>query len=471
MKYLFIILVLAYSSIYSSDYEWNYVEEDVLMKNFMVNHISALDTSRYVIGKTNVYSSQDSRYIISTEDYAQTWDTLFYEQKPEDVNDYIEYAFTDIEYLDRENIIATYGYHNILRSSDGGATWSDTAFPDSTFQFLRMTYNDGSLFLGESSSPRYAVSENLGKSWVVKNINIQIDSIDNYSKISYQTPIKFNDTLYTLIHLKSQPTFKSNLSYITTSLLICSADDGNTWKKLVLTKEMGIVSNFTICEDKILTQLINFTFEKNIIELPDNGGIDTFYISTTHRQIVSFDKLDGTSSTLVESSIMQTGDLIGIRYYGQGLLSMTTVGASYISKDYGNTWEWEEVNKKTMNSKIARPAINKGIIIGDYVLGTLQPTTSVLQKQNAIQNISVYPNPISSGSKLNLEFEAQESGVYSYKLSSLDGRAMQIERQDYLSTGKAFTAIELGNDFATGVYILSIMKDGEVVAAKKVILE
>ncbi len=474
MKYLFIILVLAYSSLYSSDYEWKFTHlNNDTVQTAGHSRVSCLDSITAVASKTNT-SLPYSRLITHTNDYGQTWDTVYYEDMDISFTELFEQAIMNVKYLDKNNIIAITGYNNFLQSTDGGNAWVDTCYFDDSFAFSNISCFDSLVFVGGLSDRFIGISTDIGHTWSIKEININLDKQQQYEDTIIYTPNMFNDTLYALVHLRRKVPFLSQLNFFTDNLFLISTDKGESWVKSFKIDSMELSKCYAIDDKYFYTQSLEYSFEKILLKNPNGGDPDTAYTPTPHRQILKIDKFSGEIDILTDSLSFTFGSIIEFNKFSN-YLCISTLYNSFYSSDYGTTWIEENWNSLGKNASIIndyeRLSMSKGFLVGNSKFATLQPITSVLQKQNAIQNISVYPNPISSGSKLNLEFEAQGSGVYSYKLSSLDGRSMQIDSQDYLSTGKAFTAIELGNDFATGVYILSIMKDGEVVAAKKVILE
>ncbi len=110
-------------------------------------------------------------------------------------------------------------------------------------------------------------------------------------------------------------------------------------------------------------------------------------------------------------------------------------------------------------------------MVGSGKFATLQPTTSVIEKLNTLQKISVYPNPVTVGSKINLEFDAKEAGIYSYQLSTMEGRIIDIETRSFFPSGKASVSLELSNELAKGVYFMSVICNETTIAIEKIIIE
>ncbi len=474
MKYFFIILVLAYSSLYANDYEWQFTHlNNDTVQTAGHSRVSCSDTMSAVVARTK-YSYPYSRWIEHTSDYGQTWDTLYYEDLDCESWEVYQYLISDIKYLDENNILAIYGYRNFLQSTDGGKSWIDTSYFDDSFAYNEISSFDSLVIVAGATDQFMGISKDLGKTWTLQEIDLMIDNNREYIDTTIYSPKNYKDTLFTFVHLRHKVPFTSQLTYLLDNIFMFSIDEGKSWQKLYTIDDLALSNCYAIDDNYFYTQSVDYSFDTVLVYKPDGTGLDTTLSPTPHWQMVKINKYSGNIEVMTDSLSFTCGVIIEMNKFDD-YLCISTPFKSFYSSDYGDTWikeEWNSSNKSAgMINDYERLSMSKGFMVGNSKFATLQPSTSVLQKQNAIKNISVYPNPISSGSKLNLEFEAQESGVYSYKLNSLDGKSMQFDRQDYLSTGKAFTTIELGSDFATGVYILSIMKDGEVVAAKKVIVE
>jgi photosystem II stability/assembly factor-like uncharacterized protein len=467
---LLLILTLPLLQLESAEYKWNVIKDN--STNFVsANHIAFIDSNSYIVAKSKGLSLNNSRYIIKTEDYGMTWDTLFFEDIPM-TTDFGDYAITDLVAIDDKHIFAAYGFNSYLKSTNGGKDWEDFRFQDTSFNFLRITQDNNLIFLGENRTGKYAFSNDFGKSWEVKHINFSIDSIDKYDNIMYDTPCRKNDTLYSLIYLQTKVPFMSYLSFITNSLLIYSTDDGHSWQQMIYVEELGIMRSMAMYDNKIITQVINNTFHPELVVSPDDGSLDTFWVSSAHNRIAAFDKTDGSCTFLTDSVDFKMGNVVDMQYYENGLLSMATETYTYVSKDYGVTWEKEETNDKKPISKVARPCINKGLMIGDNYYAILEPITSVFNNRSLLpETITLFPNPISKSNKLHIEFEVEIQGEYSFSLTSADGAKFDFNQKYFAVPGNNTISLDIPNEVAAGAYFLSITKDGEILAVKQLVVQ
>ncbi len=473
MRYLILLFIaLNFSISAAADYQWqftdNYEGERLADKSV----ISSLDTSCYVAAET-VYGSENTRLIKRTTDYGQTWDTLYYSIMDSKFPSPLHFNFNDIDYIDQNNIIAVYGYYNYLRTSDAGKTWIDTTCVED-FPFSAVTHLDSCIFLSGASGSHIATSRDLGRSWELQEISYSIDSISRYDNIVISKPQAYKDTLYLQIYFKEKLSIYNTLGSIIHNLFMRSTNFGQTWETMYFNSGSESSPVFAIDNDYFYSQYTDYSFDTVLVNSPDGNGIDTAYIADPHRQIVKIDKLSGDFTTLADSISLPMYILNSIIVQGN-TIAVSSLSESYISTDNGMTWETEKILSPKPNYaslfSISRPTISKGMALGSYCFATLQPATSVIQRQDIIDNISIYPNPANAAVTLNLEFDAKEAGVYSYKLSTIEGRAFTIGSQSFLSSGVNNEELQLGSNLAPGAYFLSIMKDGEVVASEKVIVE
>jgi hypothetical protein len=225
-------------------------------------------------------------------------------------------------------------------------------------------------------------------------------------------------------------------------------------------------------DNKIITQVINNTFHPELVVSPDDGSLDTFWVSSAHNRIAAFDKTDGSCTFLTDSVDFKMGNVVDMQYYENGLLSMATETYTYVSKDYGVTWEKEETNDKKPISKVARPCINKGLMIGDNYYAILEPITSVFNNRSLLpETITLFPNPISKSNKLHIEFEVEIQGEYSFSLTSADGAKFDFNQKYFAVPGNNTISLDIPNEVAAGAYFLSITKDGEILAVKQLVVQ
>ncbi len=473
MRILILLFMLSFSnSLLANNLEWKFTDNYNGDRFSNSCRISALDTNSYIVAET-VYSAQTMRFIKRTTNYGQTWDTLYYSVIDNSFPSPNHFSFTDINYIDENNIIALFGYYNFLRSTDGGQTWEDSTCVDS-FPYSQVEHLDSCIFLSGASGTHIAISRDLGTTWDLEEINYPIDSISYYDNIFISSIKSHQNTLYMQVFFRKKLPILNTLGYITHNLLMMSTDYGKSWEKLFFNNESVASPVFDIDEKYLYTQYTDYTFDTVLVNSPDGNGIDTAHIATPHSQLVKIDKFSGKYETVADSLSMPLSDIIDISIFDNSI-TVSTMFKSFISTDNGISW-FEEMrqtpkpNYSTFNC-LSRPTLNKGLAVGLNCFATLHPTTSVTEKINTLQNISVYPNPVTVGSKINLEFDAKEAGIYSYQLCSVEGRIIDIETRSFFPSGKASVSLELSSELAKGVYILSILESGNIIAAQKIIVE
>ncbi len=186
--YFLLVLVYATSISQAQDYQWKVSDFSENESPFWSKYISALDTSTFVIA-TSAIGLTYFRMIQITEDYGQTWDTIYYEDFTDKWDpDFYNYLFTDVKYLDKNNIIALAGYKRMLKTSDQGKTWVDTSYFDDVFPYTKICSRASLVFVAGTST-KFAKSTDTGNTWKLISPEYEIDSVEKYEQILVREPV------------------------------------------------------------------------------------------------------------------------------------------------------------------------------------------------------------------------------------------------------------------------------------------
>ncbi len=363
--YFLLLLVYATSISQAQDYQWKVSDISENESPFWNKYISALDTSTFVIA-TSAIGLTYFRMIQITEDYGQTWDTIYYEDfTDKGYPDFYNYLFTDVKYLDKNNIIALAGYKRMLKTSDQGKTWVDTSYFDDAFPYTKICSRDSLVFVAGTST-KFAKSTDMGNTWKLISPEYQIDSVEKYEQILVREPVFYNDKLYMSIIFKDKVEFLSNMKYFVDNIYLESTDDGETWEQLFTNKNAIASTFYAVNEESIITQTTEVTFEDLLIHSPQ-GGIDTVQDATPHYKIVKYNKNSGDLVILADSNSINMQNLNSLSMF-DNVLCLNSVSGTYISTDSGVSWT-EEVKAKNFSSSapfnsIERISPNKGMAVG-----------------------------------------------------------------------------------------------------------
>jgi photosystem II stability/assembly factor-like uncharacterized protein len=455
----------------ASDYQWNVSEK--WDYNPMAGHfISALDSSTYICASSGsglIYY----RMIEKTTDYGKTWDTLFFEDitdkgYPEVAN----YFFTDIKYIDKNNIIALCGYRSLLKSEDMGITWKESKLSDESFTYNKISAKDSIVFIA-GDVDRYAKSTDMGNTWEILEPQYSIDSLEIYEKIKVGKPVFIQDKIYKSIFFFDKANFVSNFKNYIHNVYLESSDNGETWTQFYTNRKVELSEYFVVDEESIFTQTAEYTF-KEVLVKNSKDEIDTVYTATPHYKIVKINRESGEMIVLADSNSMKMNRLNSLRKFGN-IICLNMPSGAYISTDNGETWE-EEVKMKNFSNrapfeKVERVSPSKGIALGIGFFATLEPATSVSEHNPLTSEIAVYPNPAGKNDEITIDIKAHEAGKYTLQLTALDGSECNIKQTETLAAGLNRVSLNLSTELISGIYILSIYKEGQFVAAHKVVIQ
>jgi hypothetical protein len=388
-------------------------------------------------------------------------------------SDHLEFSFTDITFLDFDNIIAVYGYNGLVRTSDGGKSWIDTNYFDPSFNYTKiMSYGDN-VFVGGASSEYIGISRDKGNSWNLQQIQIEIDSVDKYENIYIFPPKEFDGNLYLPVFLLDEIEFMSTLSYHKHCLYLKSTDSGETWENFLLLDEYEVSTDFVIHNGELFLQATDYTFKDVLVNKPNGDGVDTLFVATPHRKIMAVDLSDGTNRTIVDTAVLNMPSISNLDIINSDIMASANT-KSYKSSDFGKSWfEEKRITKEgevSLFFDLARTTSTKGMAVGLSCFATLEPATSVSEHNPLTSEIAVYPNPAGKDDEITIDIKAHEAGKYTLQLTALDGSECNIKQTETLSAGLNRVSLNENKELASGIYILSIYKEGQFVAAQKVVI-
>ncbi len=470
MKRIILYIIIAFAGFNLNAEQWdiqslNYPYSEKIICNYAV--VDAIDTTCFYLAHSTSTDIQSSCQIMKTSNSGLSWDTLFYFQPYMEPLLYI----LDMAVMDSNNIAMLIPNSRIIYTHNAGLNWDTVAIDQDKMVRTYKLKNWGDyLVAGDRDDSTFVYSEDYGESWNKIKIDATHDIEDEITRELVGTPyINGNDIiLYKQYKTLSYRFADAEQEYSVQFLK--SSDKGTSWSEIafipfneIMDYEIGNDGNiYTVSSDRIAEDTVKYAGQEYIFSdrisyllriNPNTNVVDTLF-NFDVPDIEQCKKLDIFDNKFVAS------------FYNK----------IYVSDDYGSSFRLEKLSNgsETTNFEIlstVRPIFEKGMLVGMNSFGTISYPVSVDESRYFVENISVYPNPISSGSKLNLEFDVKEAGVYSYKLSTIDGRAFNIGSQSFLSAGSNNIELQLGSNLAPGAYFLSILRDGEVVAVKKVIVE
>ncbi len=470
MFYIIVIISLLLNSMLyaESKYQWN-IERVSNSNDLSIDRISALDSNSYV---RSFSTSNNNKYraLLWTFNKGKTWDTL-YASTIEESFDYKRHFIYDVTFLDKDNIIALCGNQQILQTTNGGQSWIDTSYFDSTVHFSNIYSKDSIIMLGGVNN-QFVISKDMGRTWELKSVDIVTDSNYTYDNTFTLTPVMYQDTLYTIKYLQTKVPFISNLNYFTDCLFLFSTDLGESWESLFFVNEYELSPVFSVDEQFIWGQAGYNIFDTTIVKDPD-GNIDTAHFATGYYEIIKIDKFSGEKTILSDSTSYYWPAIRSMDKFAN-TLCLSTITSSYISTDFGISWEEEAFysssGKTHFFSGIDRVSVSQGMMVGPGYIATLEPATSVSEHNPLTSEIAVYPNPAGKDDEITIDFEAHEAGKYTLQLTALDGSECNIKQTETLSAGLNRVSLNLSTELASGIYILTIYKEGLFVAAQKVVI-
>lgn len=322
LKYLF-FFTFVYTMLYATQYEWKFthLSSEIVLPT-SINRVSCLDQNHAVVSRT-IYSYPYSRCIEHTNDYGQTWDTLFYEDLNYDSWEIYKYVITDIKYLDKNNILAICGFNKFLQSTDAGKTWIDTSYFDDSFAFNEINSYDSLVIVASATDKYMGISNDLGKTWRLQAIDLNLSQERQYDDTIIYTPKMRNDTLFSLVHLRQKVPFKSQLELFTDNLFMYSTDQGENWQNMFKIVDLELSINYVIDDNYFYTQSVDYTFDTVLVYKPDGTGLDTTLSPTPHWQMVKINKYSSKMDVITDSVSFTCGSIMNMNKFDDYLFIST----------------------------------------------------------------------------------------------------------------------------------------------------
>ncbi len=460
-----LISVMAKAQIWELD-SLNYPYEESTNCNY--GSVASIDTNWFYIAHSTTSDVKSSCEIIRTSDMGVTWDTVFYSERD---SLHPQLLVQDLIVADTNKMTMLYQFSKILYTEDAGITWDTVKIDNEKFVGTSNLKLWGDyLVAGNRNDSTIAYSADLGKSWTKIPVSFDYETEEEITEEMTGIPYFKGDDIILNKHYKTLSYRFADAEQEYTVQFLKSSDKGVTWTEIasipyneVLNYEIGNDGNiYTVSSDRIADDTVSYAGQKYIFSDrisfllkidPNTSKVDTLFTFDA-KDIEQCQKLEIFDNKFVAS------------FYNK----------IYVSDDYGSSFRLEKFSndKEETNFEIlstSRPIFEKGMLIGNNIFGKINYPVSVEDSRYFVEKISLYPNPSTSAGTLNLEFDAKEAGVYSYKLSTIDGRAFTIGSESFLCAGVNNLELQLGSNLAPGAYFLSIMKDGEVVATEKVIVE
>ncbi len=468
MRYilLFCFLICAFQKSFSNDNNrWQTIQRGEPVLNGTMR-VSALDSLNFVVSRTYGQVFPPYTYIEITKDYGNTWDTIYYKSKINKAKETIH----DIRYIDRNTIIALYGKGTLMKTTDCGDTWSFIPITDGSnlnSGFKLDAYGD--TLIVSYLSENCAYSYDLGETWEVKSID---DSI--YTNDCYEEPTQGRVKLLSDGTLLSSKTYSVKyecspyINLVTkNTVYVQSTDWGDTWEKIFLAEANGILDIFESDNEvyhvgyctSFLDSVGIYNDEGVVTHKEARGQIQHYIYSINNN---NFDTVAHLPTTFF--SLQKNENVL----YG---LSISNV---YYSTDKGQSWKTiNSVLNDTLTSieDMAIPNRNYGMILLARRILRLENTTDVADQNTKESKITIYPNPLESDSKLNINLGIKKSGMYSYLIHDLSGKLIVATDLGYLSSQINNTAIHISNNIVSGTYLLTFKLGNQRIGTQRLIIK
>lgn len=439
--------------------------------------IIGLDSTSYIIASTVASDSLAYSFIIETNDFGENWDTLFVERASEGNP---LYEIVDIK-CKGDTILLLFNNQFIKKSTNNGETWEERRWQEKSYwpKSNRLEYRNDILtfnsriHFNELQLDTIVYSTDFGDTWNYVHVEGEDTSGEQIRGKSIGCPYIMGDTI--IIHKRHDcATFKYGNETEGNLQFLKSTDMGENWEEFAFIK-YNEIEDYEFGNDGKIYTIASYRYIKDSLIM----GNSKIYTPDWNSNFLRIDPISGKVDTLfqfVEADLEKCEDLILF----EDKIIARFWNKIYVSDDGGNSWIAEKapLGAEEFNfgiQSMARPRFERGMLIGytssDCKIGKIEYPVSVNESRYYIEDFTAYPNPVASGNTVNLEFDARESGMYSYKMNSMIGSEFDLGSSEYHSVGRVSIALPIRSDLANGSYIISVLKDGEVVAAKKIIIE
>ena len=374
--------------------------------------------------------------VIHTNDGGMTWDT-------QAVN--LGYA-RSIEFLDENTGFLGTLDSKLFKTINGGLTWLDItdslASPSSFFNDICGINHVGDTIIavGNYHSGAYIhISYDKGLSWSFKNMD---------TLASHLIDVYFFNSRHGLISGSSTDSLQDGI-------ILETMDGGISWRTAFRShKTTQYVWKLQHVNDHLmvgsLENRLNLTDTSFMIKSYDNGQ------SWEMKPVVSF-------------NIEMQG--IGFLNDSIGFCGGWSPGM-YKTTDGGNTWNYYNIGANLNRFFVLSPtlAYASGQVIYKYIRkenASINDSKAVLIKSNCIKNL--FPNPLISGSMLNIEYVLARSTNIFLELISNEGKKMDEILNEYETAGTKVMNYRLPN-LPNGTYHILLGTD-EMYDTKKIVIQ
>ncbi len=479
MRAIILLVSLVLVSTLSYSQNWQVGSQGFPIKEKIYSQsaaITSVDSTTYIFATQTTSDSLTLSYIIKTTDFGITWDTLHIEhigEKPKP-------SFIDVV-SNGDTILALYSQPLMLKSVDGGENWQEITWQGESYwpETQSLKYENNILYMNKRCQFKTTTPDTLmysydfGETWEYAEVGGEDTTGEYVSEKSIGLTYVDGDNIivnkrYGVITYNYGHEAEGNAQFLK------STDAGKTWNEFAFLK-YNEIEDYEIGQDGNIYTMAAYRYKKDSTAI----GNTKIYIAGFYANYLRINpgtsKID-TLASFIEPNLGKCEDII---LFGDKVVAR--FGSKiYVSQDGGYTWVSEKYpyglsSFRFTIASMARPVFGAGMISGftsyECWFGRMYYPVSVQDSRYFVDNISLYPNPATSAGTINLEFDAKESGMYSYKISTIDGRSFSIGSESFLSEGMNTIDLQLGSNLSSGAYFLSILRDGEAVAVKKVIVE
>lgn len=110
-----------------------------------------------------------------------------------------------------------------------------------------------------------------------------------------------------------------------------------------------------------------------------------------------------------------------------------------------------------------KPTVLGEVVVAGYTLVNKKIDTTVFQRvKNMVKKIitpdtvKIYPNPVSSGSMINIEFNTSASAEYSIAMMTIAGQPV-MEKKMFIESGKRVEQLNCGQSIVHGLYTMQVI--------------
>ena len=263
--------------------------------------------------------------------------------------------------------------------------------------------------------------------------------------LPYLTPIDI--TANTVQH---QSTFNQNLSQYT-SAVVPVYDSTNNFMHTIFFGGMSLYTLDTITQTLIQDTLVPFVTTVSKISRDGTGGLSEFKLP------VNMPAFIGSNAVFILDPLMplKNNRIVNLNQ----LSGVTRIGyiVGGIQSDYPNVGQLDPVGMSRPNAQVIEVFIDKTV-----------SSTHELQIKNAVNNLSVYPNPLKD--VLNVDFTVPYgTETCAVQLFNVEGRLLRTLLQEKKLSGDQHFQFQLGS-IKPGTYLCRV-RVGDTVKGVKLVVE